>query len=85
MAKLIECNIWLTVSHDNPDLEDIAKLQCELEEMRINYKGKVGIPFTPIQWCAFLCNISRFESRMVTNLPRIIMGFPVRLIAPLKE
>lgn len=80
-----ECNIWLTVDNKNPTLEDIAKLQCELEEMGLNYRDKVGIGFTPQQWCHFLCDLSKFESRFATMIPRSVMGFPVRLIHPFEE
>ncbi len=81
------CGIWLTVDTDNPDLEDIAKLQCDLEEKGIDYKGKVGIGFTRIQWVNFIRNLSRFELRFSSPLgtSRQVMGFPVRLIAPYEE
>jgi hypothetical protein len=29
----MKCNIWLTLNNDNPDLEDIAKIRYELEEI----------------------------------------------------
>lgn len=79
------CSIWLTVPDASPDFESIAKLQCEMEQLGINYKDKVGIGFTPEQWCAFISNLSRFEHRMTTLHPRVVMGFPVRLIAPYRE
>lgn len=82
----MECKIWLTVDHDNPDFEDIAKIKCTLENIiGSHYEGEIGIGFTPIQWGNFLRNLSRFEQRMSTMWPRTVMGFPVRLIAPLKE
>lgn len=76
------CNIWITVDHDNPDFEDLAKIRRELNNLGIDDKGKIGIGFTSIQWCNFLQNLSRFEHRMTLQWPREVMGFPVRLIEP---
>ena len=73
--------IWITVENENPDLEDIANAQSDLEKMGINYHGKVGICFTPLQWCNFLRNLSRFENRLASAIPASVLGFPVRLIA----
>lgn len=80
----MECNIWLTVDTDDPDFETIAKLQGEMENIGLNYRDKVGIGFTHIQWCNFIKNLSRFESRMANMWPRMVMGFPVRLIEPIR-
>ena len=72
--------IWITVSNENPDMEDIAKAQCELDSLGIHYQGRVGIGFTRKQWVNFLKNISRFEARFAICIPAEIMGFPVRII-----
>jgi hypothetical protein len=77
----MKCNIWLTLNNDNPDLEDIAKIRYELEEiLRDDFPREIGICLSPKQWSAFLMNTSRFEQRMISLYPREIMGFPVRLI-----
>lgn len=72
--------IWITVATDNPDLEDIAKAQRQLENLGIKYEGKIGIGFTRIQWGNFLLNLSRFENKFVVPTPAFVLGFPVRLI-----
>lgn len=72
--------IWITLECENPDMEDIAKAQCWLENLGIDYKGKLGIGFTRHQWGRFLCNLSRFEARFAHGIPAEVMGFPVRMI-----
>jgi len=89
MIRADQFSIWITLECEKPDLEDIAKAQCELEDMAIKYQGKVGIGFTPSQWRYFLNNLSRFESRFAnvfaTDSPVDVMGFPVRLIEERKR
>ena len=72
--------LWITVENENPDMEDIAKAQGELENLGIRYKGKIGIGFTRHQWGNFLRNMSRFEARFAHGIHAEIMGFPVRMI-----
>lgn len=72
--------IWITLECENPDMEDIAKAQSQLENLGMDYRGKVGIGFTRRQWGKFLCNLSRFEARFAFAIPAEVMGFPVRMI-----
>ena len=72
--------IWITLECENPDMEDIAKAQCQLENLGVDYRGKVGIGFTQHQWGRFLNNLSRFEARFATGAPAQVMGFEVRMI-----
>lgn len=72
--------VWITIDNENPDMEDFAKAQIQLEELGINYHGKIGIGLTLEQWTNFLRNLSRFENRLVCPTPASIMGFPVRMI-----
>jgi hypothetical protein len=72
--------IWITIANENPDFEDFAKAQSELENLGIDYRGKVGIGLTRMQWSNLLRNLSRFEHRFVCPIPAEINGFPVRMI-----
>jgi len=73
-------SIWITIDNDQPDMEDLAKAKCELENMGINYEGRIGIGFTRYQWGWFLQNLSRFEARFASGIPAQVLGFPVRMI-----
>lgn len=84
LKKDINCNIWLTIESEDPDFEDIANLIYELEDLGINYKGKLGVGFMPNQWINFLHNMSRFEKRISGVDLGEVMGLKVRLIHPIK-
>jgi len=73
-------SIWITIESDNPDLQDFAKAQAELESSGIKYEGRLGIGLTRQQWVNLLRNLSRFEQRFVQAIPASIFGFPVRMI-----
>lgn len=80
--------IWITFENENPDFEDFARSQGELENLGIDYEGKVGVGMTIDQWINFQRNASRFEMRFlqaIPNEPLTVMGFPVRIISPLSK